>query len=324
MADSSVTDSPVTDSSVADLLARMGQGDRLALTRLLSLAARGESSALLAAGLPAPTRPARVIAFTGSGGVGKSSLIGKLIDVIRGQGLKVAVLACDPQSPLTGGALLGDRFRMGSRDDDGVFIRSLAALSGRNALAEHLPLLIRILEAFGFDVILLETVGAGQGDTAVRDLADVVALLLQPETGDDLQWEKAGVLEVADVVVVHKADLPGADDTAAQVRASLDVARQSEVPVIRVSSKSGAGLSELWQALEHREPKRREDSSEDRLLNQTLDLVRERFQKARDQRPAWWRELVGDQQADKNKRASDQEASIRLLQKLASENNSPA
>src|SRR5205814_7567785 len=126
-----------------------------------------------------------------------------------------------PQSPLTGGALLGDRTRMGSRADDGVFIRSLATRPGSGAVAEHLELLIRITESFGFDVTFVETVGAGQGDTAVRALADVVVLLLQPESGDDLQWEKAGVLEVADLVVVHKADLPGAEQTAAQVKGAL-------------------------------------------------------------------------------------------------------
>ena len=103
-------------------------------------------------------------------------------------------------------------------DDDGVFIRSLAALSGHGAVAEHLPLLVRLLEVFGFELILIETVGAGQGEVAVRELADVVVLLVQPETGDDLQWEKAGVLEVADVVVVHKADLPAAERLARNSR----------------------------------------------------------------------------------------------------------
>src|SRR5260370_6077623 len=113
-----------------------------------------------------PAKDSRVVAVTGSGGVGKSTLIGKLIEHIREQGQSVAVLACDPQSPLSGGALLGDRFRMPSRpDDDGVFIRSLAAAGGHGALAEHLPSLIRLLEAFGFDVVLIETVGAGQGGT---------------------------------------------------------------------------------------------------------------------------------------------------------------
>src|SRR5262249_7010535 len=159
---------------------------RRALARILTLVANGQSLPVL----PVPKRPSRVVALTGSAGVGKSTLIGKLIELLRGQALIVAVLACDPQSPLSGGALLGDRFRIPSRpEDDGVFIRSLAALSGHGAVAEHLPAMVRLLESFGFDVILIETVGAGQGDTAVHDLADVVILLLQPETGDDLQWE---------------------------------------------------------------------------------------------------------------------------------------
>ena len=192
---------------IAALLDRLRHGDRNALARLISHAARGEYLAeILAALVPPlseprppgsgpPTRAARVVAFTGSGGVGKSSLIGKLIPVVREEGRKVAVLACDPQSPLSGGALLGDRLRMGSPVDAGIFIRSLAAVSGHAALADHLDMMIRLLEAFGFDVILLETAGSGQGDVEVRNLADIVVLLLQPESGDDVQWEKAGILE---------------------------------------------------------------------------------------------------------------------------------
>src|SRR5262249_39401894 len=112
-----------------------------------------------------------------------------------------------------------------------------------------LPGMIRLLEAFGFDVILIETVGAGQGDTAVYDLVDVVVLLLQPETGDDLQWEKAGLLEVADVIVIHKADLPGAENVEAQVRAALDLPGAKPVPLVRVSAKRGHGVKALWTAV---------------------------------------------------------------------------
>src|SRR5712691_9415113 len=129
------------------LLERFHQGDRLALARLLSLAARGERLGEILAGIPRPSKPIRVVAITGSGGVGKSTLIGKLIELLRRQGQTVAVLACDPQSPLTGGALLGDRFRMPVRpDDEGVFIRSLAAAPGHGAVADHLRVLVRILE----------------------------------------------------------------------------------------------------------------------------------------------------------------------------------
>ena len=115
----------------------------------------------------------------------------------------------------------------------------------------------RLLEAFGFDVVLIETVGAGQGDTVVRELVDVLVLLLQPETGDDLQWEKAGLLEVADVIAIHKADLPGAERVEAQVLATLALGAGTVVPVLRVSSRSGSGLDELWQTIAAR-PLRRD------------------------------------------------------------------
>jgi LAO/AO transport system ATPase len=238
------------------LLAALGRGDRRALARLLSLLARGEHVEEIRTRLPAPRKPSRVVAVTGSGGVGKSTLVGRLIAWLRKQEQTVAVLACDPQSPLSGGALLGDRFRMPSEPDDGVFIRSLAAAGGQGAVAGNLDAMVRALEAFGFDVVLIETVGAGQGDTVVRDLADVVVLLLQPEAGDDLQWEKAGLLEVADVVVINKADLPGAEQVAAQVKSMLGLSGEHSVPVVRVSARTGQGLEELWQAVAACPPRR--------------------------------------------------------------------
>jgi LAO/AO transport system ATPase len=227
------------------LLERFRRGDRAALARLLTLAGNGVAIGDATRGLTAggSHKQFRSVAFTGSGGVGKSTLIGKLIELVRRLGLKVAVLACDPQSPLTGGALLGDRIRMATSVDDGIFIRSLAALPGRGAIAEHLTAMVRLLESFGFDIVLVETVGAGQGDTAVREIADVVVLLLQPQTGDDLQWEKAGILEIADVIVVHKADLAGAEQTAAQIRDAVDV------PVVMVSAQKGTGVEELWETI---------------------------------------------------------------------------
>jgi len=268
------------------LVERFGQHDRRALARLISQAARGEK---LPDGLPAPTRHSRVVAVTGSGGVGKSTLIGKLIEHFRERNLTVAVIACDPQSPLSGGALLGDRFRMPSRPaDDGVFIRSLAA--ARGPLAEHLPAVIRLLEAFGFDLILLETVGAGQADTAVRHLADLLVLALQPETGDDLQWEKAGLMEVADVVAIHKADLPGAESAAAQVRSALDLSGARPVPVIRVSSKTGEGIDDLARTIADCPPRRSGNPGDARELlriaQEELALRFIRAEKANDPRLA--------------------------------------
>jgi len=258
------------------LLARFPQGDRRALSRLLTQAERGEGAETIRGGFagltatdhPQPLFPTgsgenegaaadrarghpRVIAVTGSGGVGKSTLIGKLIEVIRRAKRSVAVLACDPQSPLTGGALLGDRIRMPNRpDDDAVFIRSVATPSGRSGVAPNVDLMIGLFGRSGFDIVIVETVGAGQGDTAIREVADVVIVLVQPETGDELQWEKAGQLEIADIVVVHKADLPSAERVESQLRELLNLPGCRSVPVVRVSSSKGLGVDELWAAVD--------------------------------------------------------------------------
>ncbi len=234
------------------LLDDFQRGDRRALSRLLSLAARGELGESFLEKLKPPLQPSRVVALTGAAGVGKSTLAGRLIEYLRKQNQKVGVLASDPQSPLSGGALLGDRFRMPSGPDEGIFIRSLAAASGQGAIAKNLPTMIGILESFGFSNILVETVGAGQSDTAVRDVADVVVLLLQPESGDEIQGEKAGLLEVADIIAIHKADLPGVERAEAELRHGLEVAMHRNVPILRVSGKTGVGIEQLWKAISER------------------------------------------------------------------------
>ncbi len=237
-------------SNIPELLKRIGRQDRHALARALSLATRGESASSMRCMLDGTAR-GRVVAITGSGGVGKSSLIGKLIDLLRRRDKTVAVLACDPQSPLTGGALLGDRIRMSpSALDEGVFIRSISTAAGRQGIIQDLDVMIGLLFAYGFDTVLLETVGAGQGDTAVRDVADVLILLLQPESGDELQWEKAGLLEVADIVAVNKSDLPGAEAMQAQVVAQLNLPGCRQISVLRTSPSRNEGVEELWELVE--------------------------------------------------------------------------
>lgn len=236
------------------LLQQFRSGDRRALSKLLTIVARGQQIGAVSAAVDASsadaTGQAPVVAITGSGGVGKSSLVGRLIELLRKRGQSVAVLACDPQSSLTGGALLGDRIRMaGLASDDGVFIRSLAVPSGQQAIACNLALMLRLLKAFGFDAILLETVGAGQGDVAVRDIADVLVLLVQPEAGDELQWEKAGLLELADVVVVNKGDLAGAERVEAELRQLLNLSGCRPVAVLRASAATGDGVAQLWDAV---------------------------------------------------------------------------
>jgi LAO/AO transport system ATPase len=171
--------------------------------------------------------------------------------MIRRSQRSVAVLACDPQSPLTGGALLGDRIRMPSLPaDDTVFIRSVATPGGRSGVAPNVESMISLFGRFGFDTVIVETVGAGQGDTAIRDVADVVIVLVQPEAGDELQWEKAGLLEIADIVVVHKADLSSAERVESQLRELLNLPGCGSVPVVRVSSTKETGVEELWAAVD--------------------------------------------------------------------------
>lgn len=286
-----------------DLLERFYARDRLALARILTLIAREEHLDSLRAALLPRKEHTWVVAVTGNAGVGKSTLVGKLAEHLRAAGKTVAVLACDPQSPLTGGALLGDRVRMPSRHDDpGFYVRSVAAESGHQAVAEHVDLMIRALAQFSFDVILVETVGAGQGDTAVRELADVVVLLLQPESGDELQWEKAGLLEVADIVVVHKADLAGAERTQSQVKELLSLPGSREVTVLRVSSAKQQGFDELWSAIAAA-PKRHHTSGSDAefLLRRAQLMLAERFhERPQSVEPVvdrWKRQELDEQQA---------------------------
>jgi putative protein kinase ArgK-like GTPase of G3E family len=135
-------------------------------------------------------------------------------------------------------------------DDDAVFIRSLATPGGRSGVAPHVDRMIALFGRYRFDTVIVETVGAGQGDTTIRDVADVVVVLVQPETGDELQWEKAGLLEIADIVVVHKADLPGAERVESQLRALLNLPGCRPVPVLRVSATKELGVEELWAAVD--------------------------------------------------------------------------
>ncbi len=233
-------------SDIPMLVRQLGLGNRVALARLLSLAAADEGETLAAALQNVSMGSAPVIALTGSGGVGKSSLLGVLAMYFAERGERVGVLACDPESPITGGALLGDRCRIaGISASERIFIRSLATGSGHQGIAPNIDLMLCVMKAFGFDRIFVETVGAGQGDIAVRSVADIVVLVLQPHTGDELQWEKAGILEIADIVVINKTDLTGADQTVADVKQQLQTTAGPAIPVVKTSVAQEEGLKEL-------------------------------------------------------------------------------
>jgi LAO/AO transport system kinase len=229
---------------------------RRALAQSISVVERGgaPADALIASALehlrqaPPDAQPL-VIGITGAPGVGKSSLVSALSDQARTQELRVAVLAVDPSSAATGGALLGDRVRIDERPDDaGRFVRSLATRGSGRALARAAAAASLLLEAAGFSLVFVETVGAGQADLGIARLADLVVLVEGPEGGDEVQAMKAGLLEAADLVVVNKGDRPGADAAAERLRSGLALGA-TPVPVLVTSALDARGVPELLQQI---------------------------------------------------------------------------
>src|SRR5947207_4940039 len=208
--------------------------------------------ASLSAGLYPHTGTAYTIGLTGSPGVGKSSLAAQLVQAARSHDLSIGVLAIDPTSPFTGGALLGDRLRMQSHaTDPGVFIRSMATRGHLGGMALATPEAIRVLDASGKDFVIIETVGVGQAEVDVATAADTTLVVVQPGWGDAVQAAKAGILEVADVFVVNKADREGAGDVVRDLRAMLRMGpkRSWEPPIVKTSTVNGEGIDELWEAI---------------------------------------------------------------------------
>lgn len=198
---------------------------------------------------PAEGPTAIRVGVTGAPGVGKSTLIGRLAQALRTRGKRVAVIAVDPTSPITGGSLLGDRLRMmRGEPDHGLFVRSLSSSGQSGGLAPHTAQIVDLLACAGFEIILIETVGAGQNDVDVRQVAPDVLLLLMPDAGDSMQFSKAGVVEIATGFVVNKADLPGVNKTIEQLRDAL----HDDRPIWSVSSLRGEGLEPLCEWIESR------------------------------------------------------------------------
>ncbi|HEX5367122.1 MAG TPA: methylmalonyl Co-A mutase-associated GTPase MeaB [Acidimicrobiales bacterium] len=236
-----------------DLVEATRAGDRAALARLLSMVERGGDDARAAGrALRTGGACAYAVGITGAPGAGKSTLTSALVELVRRGGERVAVLAVDPSSPFTGGALLGDRIRMGDHAlDDGVFIRSMATRGHLGGLAVAAPEAVRVLSAAGYPWVLLETVGVGQVEVEVVGQADTTVVVLNPGWGDAVQANKAGLLEIADVFVVNKADRPGAEEARRDIERMLDVARHGtwRPPVVPASAVTATGVGDVWQAV---------------------------------------------------------------------------
>jgi len=239
----------------AALLERARAGDRAALARLISLVEHGGSDAHDVGRLAHPlTGAAHTIGITGAPGAGKSTLTSAVVAEIRGRGDQVAVLAIDPSSPFTGGAILGDRVRMGTHDlDDGVFIRSMATRGHLGGLALATPEVVRVLDATGLPWIVVETVGVGQVEVEVVGAADTVVVVVNPGWGDAVQANKAGLMEIADIFVINKADRPGASETRRDLDNMLAMSAGRNggwhPPVIETVATDGRGSGELWDAV---------------------------------------------------------------------------
>ncbi|GAA2508145.1 methylmalonyl Co-A mutase-associated GTPase MeaB [Winogradskya humida] len=245
---------------VLTLVARAREGDPRSVARLISMVENGDPRLREVAAALAPfAGRAQVVGLTGSPGVGKSTTTNELVRALRRAGRRVGVLAVDPSSPFTGGAILGDRIRMQEHTTDpGVYIRSMSTRGRLGGLSVATPQAVRVLEGAGCDVVLVETVGVGQAEVEIASLADTTLVLLAPGMGDAIQAVKAGILEIADVFVINKADRPGADATYRDIQGMLSLGEREpgdwRPQVVRATAVKGEGIDEVVAAIaKHRE-----------------------------------------------------------------------
>jgi LAO/AO transport system kinase len=274
--------------TAADLAERLLDGDKRALARAITLVENDdpEGWALVREVYPKTGRAA-VVGFTGPPGVGKSTLIGKLVELARARDREVAVLSIDPSSPFTQGALLGDRIRLADHFlDPGVFIRSMASRGSLGGLSEATLQAALLMDASGKDDVFLETVGVGQAEVDIIDHADTIVLVLMPGSGDSIQALKAGVMEIPDVIAVNKSDHPLTDTMVREIRGVLSLGDQHgwRVPIVKTEASRAEGVEELTEKIaEHRAFIEKEGTLAERrrrnLMNEVLALATARLRR---------------------------------------------
>ena len=250
-------DTETSPAAVADrLVADLASGNRAAIARVISEFERASDlSNLILSRLDERTHGVPVVGITGQPGAGKSTLVNALVRQWRAAGKTVAVIAVDPSSPVSKGAILGDRIRMtAALDDDGVFVRSLASQGHMGGLSPAAVRAIDVMDAAGFERIVLETVGTGQSEIDVAEISEIRVVVSAPGLGDDIQAMKSGLLEIADILVVNKADRTGADETLQQLKGAVSIRSTTgpDVDVIKVSAVRGDGMADLGGAIEAR------------------------------------------------------------------------
>ena len=274
---------------VQDLMKRFWAGEPRALARVISILENEESGREeVMRAIFARTGRAYILGVTGAPGAGKSSLVDRLTSLLRKRNLKVGIVAVDPTSPFSGGALLGDRIRMQEHAvDQGVFIRSMGTRGSLGGLACTTKEVVKAMDAFGFDWVVVETVGVGQAELDIMHVADSVVVVLTPGAGDSIQTIKAGIMEIADVFAVNKSDLPGAEKMALEVEMMLDMQGDRltwRPPVIKTSTLDGRGVADLLAAIErHRQHLLQDKTLGERrwfrARNETLELTRYLWQR---------------------------------------------
>ncbi len=254
-----------------------------ALSRLISMAENQDPSMLpVMAQVYALTGKARIIGLTGAPGVGKSTLVGAFIQRCRKEKQKVAVVAIDPMSPFTGGALLGDRIRLQDHfNDPDVFIRSLSTRGKLGGLSLATRETVELLDGFGFDTILVETVGVGQSEVDVRELVQVTVVTLVPEWGDSVQALKSGIIEIGDVFAIHKSDREGADRVSKDLAEALQLGSHKDIPILKTSQSDAKSLDGLFDTVMTLVAQRREKRTDSGAV--TRKILRAAFEKGLDE-----------------------------------------